>query len=120
MNRFAHAAALAVFLVCVLAAVAVQASGGYMRDLDAPVAVDRQKYEVGRQLFAGTLALPPVGDAAVQAMQARVLKQWQARLPLAQQQAVDLPAQAGRLSPAQFDALAHYLSVRFKIDVTGG
>ncbi len=92
---------------------AVQASGTYR---GAPVqgagALDTQKYELGKRLFAGEVA---GAASSVDARQLERLQQLQGRLPLAVRKRADLGALAGRLAAEQLQALEYFLKVRYRV-----
>ena len=104
---------LALSLALIAAPMAVRASGTYR---GAPVqgagALDTQKYEVGKRLFAGEVAgTAPNADAR----QLERLQQLQGRLPLAVRKRADLGALAGRLTAEQLVALEYFLKVRYRV-----
>lgn len=100
-------------LALLLVPMSARASGTYR---GAPVqgagALDTQKYELGKRLFAGEV----VGTAAAaDARQLERLQQLQSRLPLAVRKRTDLGALGGRLATEQLEALQYFLKVRYRV-----
>ena len=96
------------------ATIDLRASGTYSRPPGPPPAnMDKAKYNLGKQVFAGKAApATTAGDAASQSAR---LKDLQGKLPKSAQKSADLPALAGKLSADQMSALEHFLEVRYKI-----
>ena len=78
-----------------------------------PENIDAPKYELGKNLFVGTV-LPKSGTADKAGQEAR-LKRLQDKLPRKVQPTVNLPALAGKLTPEQLAGVEYYLAVRFKV-----
>jgi hypothetical protein len=100
-----------------LAPLAVTASGSYTARPPRPPAastIDADKYNLGKQIYAGQADLGPAAAAKVAEQSAR-LKELQGKLPKAAQKSANLPDLAGKLSPAQMSALEYYLQVRYKV-----
>ena len=96
------------------APIAARASGSYSgRPPKPPEHVDAAKYELGKNLFAGTL--PATSKAPDAAKQEARLKELQSRLPKRVQSGSNLLALAGKLSAPQQEALEYYVSVRYKV-----
>lgn len=92
------------------------ASGGYTSRMAVPhpsnqshAPVDREKYSLGQAVFAGK-AKGGEGDATTQKAKLTAL---QSLLPAKVAKGKDLPALAGKLSPAQLDALDYFLNQRY-------
>ena len=118
MKRFC--ALMCVGLVMVFATVLLTtpplatASGSYSgRPPKPPEHIDAAKYELGKNLFNGKTT--PSATGASKAEQAKRLGGLQEKLPKRVQQTVNLPALAGKLAPAEQQALEYYLSVRYKV-----
>ncbi len=95
--------------------VAAHASGAYaVRPAQPPASIveSSRRYELGKAIFNGSIALKP---AAAIPRQEQRLRQLQQRLPAARRNSVDLASLAGRLTPEQLAALEHFLSIRYKI-----
>ena len=114
LNRYCL---LAIAALCI-AATDSYASGSYNARPPRPPRVDdrdstdRDKYALGKQIFNGKAKL--VAQPAVdRTAQEKRLRDLQARLPEKVQKETNLPAMAGQLSPAQLDALEHYVSKRY-------
>jgi hypothetical protein len=92
----------------------VLGSGTYAgRPPKPPDNIDAAQYELGKNLFMGTV-LPKAGVGDKPAQEAR-LKRLQDRLPRKVQPTVNLPALAGKLTPQQLAGVEYYLAVRFKV-----
>ena len=94
------------------------ASGSYMARPPRPPmqnGPEEARYEVGKAIFTRKMALPERHAAAPRDKQMERLRQLQNKLPAQARSGVDLTGLAGRLSPGQFQALEHYLAVRYKI-----
>jgi hypothetical protein len=112
--------------VLVLIAMAAQptkllGSGSYCLRPPRPPAgavEDSQKYECGKAIFAGKVALSEQTKEQPRAqvqMQYIRLRQLQEKLPARVKKTVDLPNLAGRLSSEQLAALEYFLKVRYKV-----
>ena len=111
---------LFLLLACLLVVLPLRtlASGSYPgRPPQPPTTIDTAKYHVGKQIFTGKARPDQDLSAAVTSQQAR-LQELQAALPNKAQQAVDLPALAGKLSADGLEALEYYLAIRYKVEVT--
>lgn len=76
---------------------------------------DKEKYELGKHIYSGKARLSGQPNAeAAKAQEAR-LKALQTRLPESARKNTSLPALAGRLTPAEIDALEYYVNKRFAI-----
>ncbi len=75
--------------------------------------MDRASYQMGKMVFSGefTVSERP-GEAAAQI---RILRQLQAKLPLAARKRANLPAHPGKLSDEQLEALRYFLAKRYKV-----
>jgi hypothetical protein len=102
-------------LCCFTVFTVAHASGGYSGVFTPPAVVDRAKFELGKQIYSGSATLASETDPETLAAQQPILARWQENLPKSQKKKVDLPALAGRLSPAQLQALSHFLEVRFRV-----
>ncbi len=108
---------LAVFAAAAWLAAAppnAQASGAYCVCLPKPpvhenATVDRDKFDLGQKVFNGRTA-PASGDAAVQTERLDTL---QDQLPENITKKRDLRKLAGKLTPAQLDALEYYVHHRY-------
>jgi len=76
---------------------------------------ESQKYELGKSVFLGKLALKDTAGSD-RASQTGRLSELQRKLPARVKKTVDLVELAGKLSPEQFVALQHFLKVRHKIE----
>lgn len=91
------------------------ASGGYSSRMAVPHPttsqgqVDREKYNLGQRVFAGKINSGQ-GDAATQKVKLTAL---QSLLPAKLAKEKDLSTLAGKLSPAQLDALDYFLNQRY-------
>ena len=74
---------------------------------------DREKYELGKKIYSGKAHLTAEPSADIRAQQEARLKALQSRLPESAQKKTDLTALAGRLTPAELDALEYYVNKRF-------
>jgi|SRR5204863_7125840 len=74
---------------------------------------DRERYELGKKIYSGKAHLTADPSADIKAQQETRLRALQARLPESAQKKTDLPALAGRLTPAEMDALEYYVNKRF-------
>lgn len=99
-----------------LAAVnSAHASGGYSSRMAVPHPttnhgqVDREKYNLGQRVFAGKVNSEQ-GDATTQKVKLTAL---QSLLPAKVAKEKDLSTLAGKLSPAQLDALDYFLNQRY-------
>jgi hypothetical protein len=105
-----------------MAPLALEGSGSYSSRPPRPPALiqmtkdaDKEKYELGKRIYSGKARLSgqPATDAA-KTQQAR-LRTLQARLPASAQKKTNLTTLAGRLTPAEMDALEYYVNKRFPI-----
>lgn len=104
--------------LALIVSVAAEASGTYRGGPPrAPGSVDREAYDVGKRLFAGTVA--PAGDGSAAEGQRELLAAWQGRLPARVREVKDLPSLAGQLSDEQLRQLGYFLQVRYKIPTEG-
>jgi hypothetical protein len=102
-------------LIALLHASAAGASGSYVRPASHRVGLDDYgKYELGRNVSQGRIALPSPEREFVQP-QAQVLEALASQLPRSARARIDLAAMAGRLSAQQLDAVRYYLKVRYRV-----
>lgn len=106
--------ALGCLIALCLCAGPVFGSGTYAgRPPRPPENIDSGKYELGKNLFMGTV-LPKAGSGDKASQESR-LKRLQDKLPRKVQPTVNLPALAGKLTPEQLAGVEYYLAVRFKV-----
>ena len=84
---------------------------GVQRAKDA----DKEKYEVGKNVYSGKARLSAQPTSETTKIQQTRLEALQARLPASAQKKTNLPALAGRLTPAELDALEYYVNKRFPV-----
>ena len=108
-------------LLAAMTATPLFASGGYKGIPPKPPAkagekmtmkMDREKYGLGQKVYDGE-AMTPGGDSA--AAQMARLKSAQMKLPPDAMKMKDLTGLAGKLSPAQLDALEYFVDQRFSM-----
>ena len=102
-------------LVAVASSVPTLASGSYPGRPPRPPAgdsakMDQEKYGLGQKVYDGGVMTPGGGNADAQTAR---LKALQAKLPADAAKMKNLPSLAGKLSPAQLDALEYFVAQRF-------
>jgi hypothetical protein len=109
-----------VILALSLAPTVLKGSGSYSSRPPRPPAVieisrdaDRERYELGKKIYSGKARLSAQPSVDTTKQQEARLRNLQARLPESAQKKTDLTALAGRLTPAEMDALEYYVNKRF-------
>ena len=109
---------LMLFLLVVAGALCTpqtHASGSYSgRPPQPPVSMDADKYNLGKQIFAGKAKLADTPGASAAEQTAR-LTELQGKLPKSAQKEARLPELGGKLSADQLKALEHFLEIRYKV-----
>jgi hypothetical protein len=100
----------------------LKGSGSYSARPPRPPAVieisrdaDRERYELGKKIYSGKARLSAQPSTEALKLQESRLRRLQARLPESAQKRTDLTALAGRLTPAEMDALEYYVDKRFPV-----
>ena len=100
-----------------LSAASALGSGSYKgRGRGAPDRLEAIQYNLGKKIFNGKAELPEPSAEMVSA-QTGELTTLQSLLPDKARARTDLTAFAGRLDEEQFEALAYFVSVRYKVEV---
>lgn len=76
---------------------------------------DKERYELGKKIYSGKARLSGKPSLENMTTQEATLKRLQARLAESAQQKTNLLPLAGRLSPAELDALEYYVNKRFPV-----
>ena len=113
----------ALLIVALLATpAALKASGSYSSRPPRPPALvavpkdaHRERYELGKKIYSGKARISAEPKADLKPAQQARLKTLQSRLPASAQKNTDLTALAGRLTPAEMDALEYYVNKRFSV-----
>ena len=100
-----------------LAAASAFGSGSYKgKGKIPPDRLEAIQYNLGKKIFNGKAELPEASAETLSA-QTDELTTLQSLLPDKVQDRTNLTAYAGRLDEEQFDALAYFVSVRYKVEV---
>ena len=104
-------------VVMTLSATNVLASGSYKgKGRRPPDRLEATQYNLGKKLFTGKAELPEP-SAELLSEQTGQLTTLQSLLPDKARDRTDVTLLAGRLNDEQSEALAYYVSVRYKVDV---
>ena len=109
-------------LAVTLTPAVLKGSGSYSSRPPRPPALiemtrdaDKEKYELGKKIYSGKARLSALASTDTMRQQQARLKMLQTRLPESAQNKIYLPTLAGRLTPAEMDALEFYVNKRFPI-----
>lgn len=109
-------------LALLLAPLVLKGSGSYsIRPPRPPASIeltkdaDRERYELGKKIYTGKARLGGQTSMDTMNQQEARLRALQSRLPESAQKKTNLPALAGRLTPAEIDALEYYVNKRYPV-----